>query len=194
MKTLLLASALLLTFTACRKDSPDPVQPDYADWYALRAPDARAVEAVAGDLDGKMVITTGYAVYQTTDRGKTWQKGDYKNNIKLVGFAQRQDTLMSLSAEAQGSPDGAAYAVTANYFSLDQGLTWQKYRDWRKSDFELRVARNRAAAPSGTGYSIDLLLTPVSPGSNSSYVETVGIKSTTGRQLTLPKNHQITSL
>lgn len=192
MKTLLLGSALLLTLAACRKDAPDPVQPDYAEWYALRAPDDRAVEAVAGDLDGTLVITTGYAVYQTTDRGKTWRKGDYKNNHKVVGLAQRSDTLLTLAAELGGLPDGAAYATSPNYYSLDQGLTWQPYRDWRSSNFELRVARNRVAAPSGTGYSIDILLTPISPGKN--YVETIGIKSTTGRQLRLPKDHQITSL
>ncbi len=192
MKTLLLASALLLAFTACRKDSPDPVQPEYADWYALRAPDARAVEAVAGDLDGKLVITTGYAVYQSTDRGKTWQKGDYQNNLKLVGFASRQDTLISLAGEELGSPGDVAYATSPNYYSLDQGLTWQKYRDWRRYNTELRVARNRVAAASGTVYSIDILLTPIT--SVSSYIETVGIKTTTGRQLTLPNDHQITSL
>ncbi|AMJ67683.1 hypothetical protein [Hymenobacter sp. PAMC 26628] len=194
MKTLLLASALLLTLAACRKDSPDPVQPEYADWYALRAPDDRAVEAVAGDLDGTLVITTGYAVYQTTDRGKTWKKGDYKNNLKVVGFAQRQDSLISLSAETLGAPDGAAYAVGPNYFSLDQGLTWRPYHDWRRSGSDLRVARNRAAALSGTEYSVDLLLTPTSPSSSSNYVETVGVKSSAGRQLRLPKDHQITSL
>lgn len=192
MKTLLLCSALLLALTACHKDAPEPTQPDYADWYALRAPDNRAVEAVAGDLDGKLVITTGYAVYQTTDRGKTWQKGDYQNNLKLVGFASRQDTLISLAGEELGSPSDVAYATSPNYYSLDQGLTWRKYRDWRRYNTELRVARNRVAAASGTVYNIDLLLTPIT--SVSSYIETVGIKTTTGRQLTLPNDHQITNL
>lgn len=196
MKFLFLFGVPFLALTACRKDSQDLVQPEYADWYALRAPDARAIEAVAGDLDGTLVITTGFKVYQTTDRGKTWRTANYKSNIGLYGLLQRQDTLLALAAQlGTALPNSTAYAASPTYFSIDQGATWGPYRNWNKdSGFEPKVARNRFTAPSGIEYSIDFLLTPTNPGSSSNYVETVGIKSSTGRQLSLPKDHQITSI
>ena len=202
MKTqlLLLSATFLLGLGACQKDSKEEdAQPEYADWYALRAPDARAIEAVSGDIDGTLVITTGYTVYQTTDRGRTWRTGNYPSRIKVFGFLQQQDTLLALEAQVklgsiqQGMRE--SYACNPAYFSLDQGITWKPYRNWqRDADFVPRVARNHVTAASGTKYSIDFLLTPVSPQSTSSYIETVGVKTSTGQKLSLPQEHQINSL
>jgi len=197
IKALLVSATFLLTLGACQKDDKDDAQPEYADWYALRAPDARAIEAVAGDIDGTLVITTRFKVYQTTDRGRTWRTSDYNVGNGVFGFAQQQDTLLLLTSGLGSVVDNTstAYAASPSHFSLDQGLTWKPYRNWqRAAHFEPRVALNRVTTASGTEYSIDILLTPTGPQSGSSYIETVGIRSSAGQKLTLPQEHQINSL
>jgi len=195
---LLLSAGLFFSLDACQKDAKEQTQPEpeYADWFALRAPDNRAIEAVAGDIDGTLVITTGYMVYQTTDRGRTWRTSNYSSRIKMFGFLQQQDTLLALDAQLDNvvNNPSTAYAANASHFSLDQGFTWKPYRNWRRANFEPRVARNRVKTTSGTEYSIDVLLTPTGPQSGSSYVETVGLNTSTGQKLALPQEHQINSL
>ncbi|HEX8428499.1 hypothetical protein [Hymenobacter sp.] len=197
MKRLLLPVLLLLTLGACQRDSDeDVVQPEDKDWYILTSPDNRAIQAVHGDIDGTLVITTNYKIYQTKDRGKTWSTANYTSNLGLFGFLQQQDTLLALNAQlGNASNSTVAYAAGPSHFSLDEGATWKPYRNWRwKVDWEPRIARNRVTSPAGTEYSIDYLLTPISPNSSSSYVETVGVKTSTGRSLSLPQQHQLTSL
>jgi hypothetical protein len=197
MKLPLISYLLLLSLGACQKDAEDEVQPEYADWYALRAPDDRAIEAVHGDIDGTLLITTGYKIYQTTDRGRTWRTADYRSNSGLFGFLQLQDTLFVLNTQRGSATDNntTAYAIHQSYFSLDEGMTWKPYNDWRRrNDSEPKVARNRATSASGMEYSIDFLVTPVSPQSSSSYIETVGIRTSMGKQLSLPQEHQLTSV
>jgi hypothetical protein len=197
MKNLLFLGLLAFTLGACRKDAEEEVQPDYADWYALRAPDNRAIEAVSGDIDGTLVITTGFKIYQTKDRGKTWLTANYNERLGLTGFLQRNDTLLVFTSQLGSAlPTSIAYAAQPEYYSIDGGAQWQPYRNWdRKNNFSPRIARNQATSPlSGTEYSIDILLTPINPGTSSSYVETVGIMTTAGRKLTLPQAHQIQSI
>lgn len=197
MKNLLLLSLLAFTLGACRKDADKDVQPDYADWYALRAPDNRAIEGVSGDIDGTLVITTGFKIYQTKDRGKTWLTANYTDRNGLFGFLQRNDTLLAFTSQlGTALPTSIAYAAQPSYYSIDKGAQWQPYRNWeRKDNFTPRIARNQVVSPlSGTSYSIDILLTPINPGTSSSYIETVGIMTAAGRKLTLPQTHQINSL
>lgn len=198
MKRLFLCSLLLASLSACQKDNdaePELTPTETADWYVLRAPDDRAIEAVAGDIDGTLVITTRFQIYYTQDRGKSWQTSNYKSNQGLFGFAQQQDTLFALNT-GLGSPSNEqiGYAGGTSHYSLDQGATWLPYRNWRRADFEPRVPINKVTAASGTVYSIEYLLTPLSPNSSSSRVDYVGIQTSTGQHLTLPQDHQITSI
>jgi hypothetical protein len=198
MKNSLLAGLLVLTLGACRKGENDLAQPEYADWYALRAPDARPIEAVYGNIDSTLVITTRYRIYQTTDRGKTWQAGDYSAMYGLTGFAARADTLLAFTASTSTSFDTTtyvSYAVSPSYASLDKGITWRGYHSpSRRPGLEPRVALNRLKAASGTEYSIAYRLMPTAPNSGSNYIETVGIKTSTGRRFALPNSHQIQSI
>lgn len=198
MKYIVLAglSALLMGLSACHKESLEPSQPEYADWYALRAPEARDIEAVYGDLDETLVISTHFSIYQTKDQGKTWLKSNYSAHYGVEGFVMRNDTLLALTATlgGVGTPD-ASYATSASYYSIDKGATWSLYRNWtRRVDFDPKVQLNGATSPAGTAYSIDVRKTPVSPNSTTNYIETIGVKSATGTQLTLPKEHNITSI
>ncbi|UOQ65608.1 lipoprotein [Hymenobacter volaticus] len=196
MKRLLLPAILVLILSGCQKDSENDVQPEDKDWYILTSPDNRAIQAVHGDIDGTLVITTNFKIYQTKDRGKTWQTANYTSPIGLFGFLKQQDTLLALNGQLGSALNSStAYAVTPSHYSLDEGATWKPYRNWRrKADWEPKTALNRVTNSIGTEYSIDYLLTPKSPNSTSFYVESVGIKTSTGRTLSLPQEHQLTSL
>ena len=197
MKHIVLAglSTLLLGLSACHKEEVEPSPPDYADWYVVRSPEGRAIEAVAGDIDGTLVISTTFKLYQSKDRGKTWRLSNYNDASSIEGFVQLRDTLLAMSATAgSATPSSIAYAISPSHYSLDAGATWQRYR-WRwQPNLDPKVALNQAVSPAGTTYNIDFLLTPTNPGSSSSYIETVGIKSATGTRLTLPQNHDMTSI
>lgn len=180
---------------ACRKDNAEPSQPEYADWYALRAPEGRAIQAVAGNIDSTLVISTRFAIYQTKDRGKTWLPSSYKDIFGVEGFLQRGDTLLAMTASSGApSPTSIAYAISPTHFSLDQGATWQKYV-WRgQYSREPKTVLNRATSPAGIGYEVEYRLTPTQPGSTTNYVETTGIKNAIGALLVLPHNHTFTSI
>ena len=200
MKFIILSASLLLALVGCKKEieiEADPIQPAYKDWYALKSPDTRAIQAVIGDIDGTLVITTGFKIYQTKDKGKTWKTAIYTANHGLFGFLSRQDTLLALNTQvgAATSNTTTAYAASPSFFSVDEGLTWQPYRHWdRKVDFEPKVARNRVTTSAGTEYSFEILLTPTAPNSGTSYVETVGIRSSAGQTPQLPQDHAMMSL
>ena len=190
---------VLLLLAACSKKDTEDVQPesvDTPDWYVLKSPDARPIEGVAGDLDGTLVISTMFHIYQTKDRGRTWQLSDYQDKQGIMGFGVVQDTLLALRATSGASlPTSNEYAILPELASLDQGATWVRYHDHRHYNGPmLKVSRNRALAPSGTEYHIEYRLTPTAPNSGSSYVETIGITSTVGNRLSLPQRHTITSL
>jgi len=199
VKNKILPFMAVLLLAACSKKDAEAVRPEPADtpdWYVLQSPDARPIESVAGDLDGTLVISTMFHIYQTKDRGRTWQLSDYQDKQGILGFGVVQDTLLALRSTTGASlPTSTEYAILPEFASLDQGATWVRYHDHRHYNGPmLLVARNRALSPSGTEYHIDYRLTPTAPNSGSSYVETIGITSTAGNYLSLPQRHNITSL
>jgi hypothetical protein len=197
-KSILLFGIGVLSLNACRKEDTE-VEPsllEYADWYAVRSPEGRPIEAVYGDLDSTLVISALFKIYQTKDRGKTWLASNYNAARGVEGFLMRNDTLLALTASATGvgAVPTVVYATSPSDYSVDKGATWKPYRDWTRKAFEPRVALDVATSPSGIEYSIDELRTPIRPGSTSYYVETIGVKSITGKKLTLPHDHVITSI
>jgi hypothetical protein len=195
-KSALLVGLGVLSLSACRKEEieVEPSLPEYADWYALRAPEGRAIQAVAGNIDSTLVISTRFAIYQTKDRGKTWLPSNYTDRIGVEGFFQRGDTLLAMTATAGvAMPNNISYAVTPAYFSLDKGATWRQYY-WRwQPRLAPKTALNQAISPAGITYETEFRLTP-QPNSTSNYVETIGIKSASGTHLILPHDHAITSI
>lgn len=187
--TLLLFTALL----ACQRETPEPTQPDYENWYALTAPEARDIKGVYGDIDGTLIITTGPRIYQTNDKGKTWTQADYKENNGLFSITSRKDTLFALTTQ-RNSILTKAYASSPQYFSVDQGINWRPYQCFSSESCTLEIPLSHISSASGTEYSVDVLLTPILPGSEPSWVETVGVKTSTGQKISLPANHQINSL
>ncbi|NML66975.1 hypothetical protein HHL22_17350 [Hymenobacter sp. RP-2-7] len=192
------AAALLLlgTLGACRKQPDEQPAPEYADWYTINAPEARAIEAVTGDIDGTLIITTRYDIYRTTDRGKTWAV-NHPSNLGIFGFVTHNDTLFTLTGGRGSVVDSTtAYSVNPTHYSADQGRTWQRYH-FKQSTIafaDVRVPRNRVRTPSGTNYRIATESVPFSPGSSTAYLYFTGIQPDRGPLLPLPQEHQLNSI
>lgn len=196
MKSLVVAGLMAISLTACRHEQSTVINvtPEDPNWYVLKAPEARPIEGVYGNIDGTLVVTTGPRIYQTKDKGKTWVTANYKEPIGLFGFASKQDTLLALNTKSGIGPtptDVKTYATNASYYSVDQGISWLPYRAGQYAN-PIIVPLNRVNATSGTEYRIDEKFIPY--GTNSYYYETVGVKTSQGKMLRLPQTHQIKSL
>lgn len=192
------AAGLLLlgTLGACRNQLDEQPAPEYADWYALKSPEARAIEAVTGDIDGTLIITTRYNIYRTTDRGKTWAVS-HPSNLGIFGFVTHNDTLFTLTGGRGSVVDSTtAYSVNPTHYSADQGRTWQLYyfKQSTASFADVRVPRNRVRTSSGIDYRIATETVPFSPGSTTAYLYEIGIQPNRGPLLPLPQEHQIKSI
>jgi hypothetical protein len=189
MKSLYYSIALFLVFlAACKREHSTSIQPDPIEdqnWYILTAPDAREIKGVYGDIDDRLVITDGRKIYFTTDKGRSWQNGDYNANIGLFGFSALGDTLLVLNtlSTTSASP-GDLFATRPSHYSLDMGSTWRPYASTRE---EIMVPMNRVKSFSGVEYAIK-------QQTSGGYIETTGISTSTGKTITLPARHQIKSL
>ena len=66
---------------------------------------------VHGDIDGTLVISDRKFIFYSRDKGATWTKANYQNNIGLLGFGMRNDTLFVLDTEISSSAEpGNRYA------------------------------------------------------------------------------------
>lgn len=188
MKQLLLAFAALLLLFSCKKeDSPVP-QLENADWYMLRSPDNRDIKAVHGDIDGTLTITTGFEIFVTTDKGKSWTKGNYNARVGLFAFLEKEDTLFVLEGQRSGaSVFDNVFGIQPTWFSMNHGLNWE--RSTSRRDFEdWKVPINYAYSGNGIRFEIDLIQ------NEEGYLQTIGIKSESGRKIALPARHQLVSV
>jgi hypothetical protein len=188
MKQLLLATAALLLLFSCKKeDSPIP-QVENPDWYVLRSPDNRDIKAVHGNIDDTLTITTGFDVFVTTDKGKTWTKGNYNARVGLFAFMEKQDTLYVMESRRSGaSVFDNQFGMQPNWFSTDHGLRWERSTArWDIEDYKVPI--NYAFSGNGIRFQIDLIQT------EEGYLHTIGIKSENGQKIKLPARHQLASL
>lgn len=87
------------------------------------------IQGMWGDRDSTLLITTGFAVFRSTDQGRHWQEVLAQQAIGLLGIIQNQDTLFTMTGLANQSA-GDTYQqvlVQANNYGLDDGVTWQPY-------------------------------------------------------------------
>lgn len=199
MKKYVFPVLLLLCFTACknRRDEAKPrtMPPrETADWIILTSPEPGDIRGVYGNIDSTLLITTGFSIFRTRDKGKSWEKSDYKGGIGIFALASLQDTLLAFSARTTGSPQVSFYAATPQFMSLDTGKTWVTSMHSSRRRWEIKVPLNRLSAPNGTEYQIDEVLTPTCTGCSSNYVETPGFRTSDGRRVALPEMHQLQSL
>ncbi|MEZ0607499.1 hypothetical protein ACAW74_03235 [Fibrella sp. WM1] len=184
---------LVSLLVACHRDSSDTVRPEYDDWYTLRSPDNRAIEAVWGDIDKTVVISTGFTLYRTTDRGRNWQQV-FSQTVGLMGLGTFRDTLfVTTGLKSLGNK---TVLTNPALYSLDLGQTWQPYRRFNPN-FDLAgysgitgIQVSPVAAANGTTYRIRRNYLDDSTKSVRRFT-TPGVVTQTGRQINLPKLHQL---
>ena len=192
MKNSLLVVFVLFVAVSCQRDKEE-VQPEYENWYPLKAPIPKYVEAVHGDIDGTVVIATMFNVFWTNDRGKTWTESRYDAPISfgISGFVTTNDTLILLGGIDHS--DSVSYAVNIYLYSIDKGVSWQRFKSLRgRRD---KATLNIVTTPSGDTYRIKKTYTPVTKGTYTTlYPEIEGLLSSDGRLLKLPARQQTKSL
>lgn len=201
MKTVYLFILLFFIFFSCKPDSDNPDKAskprETKDWLILTAPEEREVWGVYGNIDSTLVISTGYKLYYTQDKGQSWHASKYESMSWVMAFTARADTLFALSSQWSSSAYPEKYAVGPGFYSTDRDKSWLTIplRTLSIADYDsLRVPRNRLKGANGVIYEIDQVITPMCPSCTNSYVQTVGYKTSTGRRIALPEEHQIQSI
>jgi ligand-binding sensor domain-containing protein len=191
---LLLATALAAG--SCQRHSADaPTPTEDPDWIKLEIPKGREANAVFGDLDGTLVVTTYKDVYYTTDKGKTWQKSfDFASPMQSL--VARHDTLVALGP---GNNDAHSrhLAVRGEYYSTDFGRTWKSVGDATYYTFGRLRQRTDSVQAAGVAYQVKFNYSLASPSSNSYYSEPSDLlkKNASGQAtLRLPAKHVIQNL
>lgn len=187
---------LISLLVACHRDSIDTVRPEYDDWYTLRSPDNRAIEAVWGDIDKTVVISTGFTLYRTTDRGRNWQQV-YNQNLGITGVVASRDTLFATTGMLYSG--GIITLVNPILYSADQGKTWLAYRRLNPV-FDLigyagnkGITINPVRATNGNTYTIRRQYLDDSTKATRRFI-TPGVVTQTSRQIDVPGQHQLRSL
>jgi hypothetical protein len=180
-----------MIFLAC-SDHTLPVNDDFNDpnWLRLEIPGGREAYAIAGSLDGTLLVTTWTKAYYTVDQGNTWIES-YDFQGPVMGLLERNDTIFSLQGKGldrQGYP----YASIAQYFTVDHGNSWK-----HTHHPELGARIGTVNSPAGAEYFLKTNSTPVSPGSTVTYVNSTDVmkRSVTGvESISFPYKHNILNL
>lgn len=115
--------AVGLAAGACQHRATDtPAPTEDPDWVKLEIPKGRVANAVYGNLDGTLVVTTYKDAYYTTDKGATWHKA-FDFATEKQALVARHDTLIALN-KAASDERGHQVAVRGEYYSPDLGRTW----------------------------------------------------------------------
>jgi hypothetical protein len=93
------------------------------DWDRIRIPDGGQLQAVAGDIEDTLLVSTRYNTYMVTDKGKTFTlTSKHLNNTP--GLYVSQDTIYALYGSSYDVRYEKYYSGGANYYTLDKGLNW----------------------------------------------------------------------
>jgi hypothetical protein len=196
MKTLIY-SLLLLAFVACQQAAnPDTIQPEYADWYTMRSPDNRSIEAVWGDIDNTVVISTMFNLYRSVNKGRDWE-AVFSISSGMMGLTNYRDTLFVTT----GTRSDGYYSQLINptAFSVDLGKSWSAYRRFNPV-FDLsgystvkNIYNNPVTAANGETYRIWRQYLDDSTKSSRRFI-TPGVVTKSGRRIDVPKLHQLSTL
>ncbi|CAH0149702.1 hypothetical protein SRABI27_03300 [Pedobacter sp. Bi27] len=119
--------ALMMVLSSCAKKEVPEVPPTFnnPNWTRIEIANGREAHAVYGSIDDTLMVSTLTEIYQTTDKGKTWQKTKV-NHQPIYGFLAVKDTIFALQSNSLRTKENLQLATFSQYFSLDKGFTW----DW----------------------------------------------------------------
>ncbi|WKN42980.1 hypothetical protein [Tunicatimonas pelagia] len=170
MKNFRLLFLILPLLAACEEDEPDVVSEELRDWETLIIPNGREAEAIVGNIDDTLMVTTMMSAYFTADGGETWQESEGLGGT-VFDVLERNDTVYALWAtglrDYVGPPFVAnqRYAGLATQFTMDYGITWQRtpYQDQHSINSPVGIA----TSPSGVTYRIKDNITPLNADTTS---------------------------
>ncbi|WP_157627217.1 hypothetical protein [Spirosoma luteum] len=167
---------------------------EYPDWYTLKAPVDKEIQGVWGNRDKTLLISTGSAIFRSTDQGNHWQQV-HQQSVGMFGIVQYRDTLFTMNGLLN-------YRVltTADNFSVDDGKSWQPYQRRGSLAFDYYPLMgyngfpiNPVTASNGVNYKINQVFLN-GPTATTGIFETPGIITSDGRRIDLPQLHQLHSL
>ena len=187
----------MMILSSCSKTETLAVDPVFSDpnWIRIEIADGKEAHAVYGSIDDTLLVSTLYAIHQTTDNAKTWNLTK-KDHQAIFGFLAKADTVFALYAHLPESQSNPALASYSGYFTLDNGSTW-------KNADQFKVSKQRSQAyglvrpNSQVTLRIKENLAPINGSPNASIVlksDVEIVKNGTSDLLDLPFNNQITNL
>ncbi|WP_162055340.1 WD40/YVTN/BNR-like repeat-containing protein [Pontibacter pamirensis] len=99
---------LLLVLQSCKSDDVPP----QVQWEKMEFEDQGSIYSIHGSLGESMLLGTSRAILKLTDNGRSIREV-LPVDIQISEFMQYGDTLYAIS-------------VWKNYYSLDEGETWQE--------------------------------------------------------------------
>jgi hypothetical protein len=189
--------ALGLAAGACQdRAANSPAPAEDPDWIKLEIPKGREANAVYGDLDNVLVVTTYKDAYYTTNKGATWRK-TFDFATEKQALVARHDTLVALGKAATDGR-GNQVAVRGEYYSPDRGRTWTGAMSTAQYYAYGRLRqRVDSVQANGVAYQFKLNYSPVTAGSNAFYAEPSDLlKTQAGRQtsMRLPAKHVLRNI
>ena len=194
---------LIILAVSCQKSKDaDTILPEYADWYVLKSPIDHPVDGIWGDIDKTLILTSGYTVFRSTDRGQNWQPVS-RTSSGAVGAIQFRDTLFVFTGQRNQTVGGTSQSFWGNVqtFSVDDGKTWNPYRRYNPtfdshpsvSPTPLLLLLNPVSTPTGLSYRINEVYRD-GPTATVGPLETPGVLASGKRRIDLPNLHQLKSL
>jgi hypothetical protein len=113
---------------SCKKDETDEEitkETEFVDknWNRIRIPDGGQIQAVAGNIDDTLIVTTLYNTFFITNKGTNISlTTTHLNNTP--GLYVSRDTIYALSGSSYDVKFQKHYASMPSYYTLDKGATW----------------------------------------------------------------------
>lgn len=93
------------------------------NWDRIRIPDGGQVQAVAGDIDDTLLVSTLYNTYLLTNKGTTFTlTSTHLNNTS--GLYVNGDTIYALSGDSFDANFEKHFAAIPSYYTLNKGGSW----------------------------------------------------------------------
>lgn len=119
---------IFLFIASCKKSKTyedSNSQSTFSDlhWDRILIPEGGQVQAVAGNIDDTLLVSTLYNTYLVTNKGKTITRtSTHLNNTP--GFYVVGDTIYALSADSYDERFEKHYASIPSYYTINKGVAW----------------------------------------------------------------------
>jgi|GEM_PF-3229604 len=155
------------------------------DWDRIRIPDGGQLQAVAGNIEDTLLVSTLYNTYMVTKNGKTFTlTSKHLNNTP--GLYVSQDTIYALFGSSYDVKYEKYYSGGSNYYTVDKGLNWSLANHNRY----IRMLNGVVSTKNNASIQLNYHVGADKKGNGSNFVLRTTI-SKTENGLTLPFAHPV---